>query len=200
MIGIADRACRGFNRRDLVLANDNRAGANCRSFPAWSFLVPSVVPISRVGTRRASRQRLLLGGVLIACERGGAAFVRISRDQGLQRARASSVLVGIGLARATPPTAESASATANESVSFEDIFGLLVGAGSVPAYGLCSLTLVDIKRFQVRSSASGRNPVPKLAPCRKTAASPRAHSRSTPTSLGRAKGRASRLRDWSSAF
>jgi hypothetical protein len=50
-------------------------------------------------------------------------------------------------------------------VSFEDIFGLLVGAGSVPAYGSCSLTLVDIKRFQARSSVSGRNPVPKLAPC-----------------------------------
>src|SRR3989454_6645688 len=66
--------------------------------------------------------------------------------------------------------------------------------------GSCLLTLIDIKRFQVRSSVSGHDPVPELAPCRKTAASPRAHSRSTPTSLGRAKGRASRLRDWSSAF
>src|SRR5882724_11849838 len=83
-------------------------------------------------------------------------------------ARASSVLVGIGFARATPPTAESASAMANESVSFEDIFYLLVSAGAVPAYGFVlhqfcvRFTLVETKRFQVGSSASGRDPVPKV--------------------------------------
>src|SRR5437879_13879434 len=43
-------------------------------------------------------------------------------------ARASSVVVGIGFARATPPTADSASATAMDSVSFEDIFVLLFSA------------------------------------------------------------------------
>jgi|SRR6267378_3111884 hypothetical protein len=42
-------------------------------------------------------------------------------------ARASSVLVGIGFARATPAVAiESASATANERLSFDDIVNLLV--------------------------------------------------------------------------
>src|SRR6267378_3163299 len=42
-------------------------------------------------------------------------------------ARASSVLVGIGFARATPAVAiESASATANERLSFDEIVNLLV--------------------------------------------------------------------------
>src|SRR2546428_14087019 len=74
--------------------------------------VPSVVPIVHFGTRRACRQRLLLGGVLIACDRGGAAFVRVRAikacsegliDAGSERpisARASSVLVTGPLAKA----------------------------------------------------------------------------------------------------
>src|SRR2546427_766 len=44
-------------------------------------------------------------------------------------ARPSPVVVGIGFARATPPTADSKSATAMDSVSFEDIFVLLFSAG-----------------------------------------------------------------------
>src|SRR2546428_11348929 len=48
-------------------------------------------------------------------------------------ARASSVLVGMGFARATPPMADNASATAIESVSFEDMLASFL-AGSVPAH------------------------------------------------------------------
>src|SRR2546428_51027 len=48
-------------------------------------------------------------------------------------ARASSVLVGMGFARATPPMADNASATAIESVIFEDMLASFL-AGSVPAH------------------------------------------------------------------
>src|SRR5438132_1560971 len=94
---------RPSSSRDRFLARDNIAlhGSHAAR-PSSSLVVafwqrtsyrplrahcwwPSVVPISHVGTRRAYRQRLLLGGVLIACDRGGAAFVRTPRDQGLQR-------------------------------------------------------------------------------------------------------------------
>src|SRR5205807_9706633 len=48
-------------------------------------------------------------------------------------ARASSVLVGRGFARATPPMADNASATAIESVILEDMLASFL-AGSVPAH------------------------------------------------------------------
>src|SRR5207302_10773840 len=52
---------------------------------------------------------------------------------GPQRAGASSVLVGMGFERAAPEMADNASATAIESVSFEDVLASFL-AGSVPAH------------------------------------------------------------------
>ena len=56
-----------------------------RSGRACSSLAAAVALLSHSATSRCRCQRLLLAGALIACERGGAPFVRIPRDQGSHR-------------------------------------------------------------------------------------------------------------------